>query len=136
MFLWLQLLNEVILVFCIMTINTDPFSNNVFSICSELEIHIPYFSISGFPRLPWSTIPVICSSSVSVIESRKSSHVTVTFPKQVTCSAPSQPGKILVLLSSSGTCCGQEKQREMTLGYYSRATVEKASRKTGSWHPV
>lgn len=41
MFLCLQLLNEVILVLCSMSINTDPFPTLFFSICSELEIHIP-----------------------------------------------------------------------------------------------
>lgn len=43
--LCLQLLNEVILVFCIKTINTDPFS-----ICSELEIHIPLFLHLWIPQ--------------------------------------------------------------------------------------
>lgn len=50
MFLCLLLLNEVILVFCSMSVNTDPFSNTVFSVCSELEIHIPLFLHLWFPQ--------------------------------------------------------------------------------------
>lgn len=112
MFLCLQLLNEVILVSCSISVNTDPFSNIVFQSALDQRSISLYFSISRFPRLPWSTVPVICSSSLfAICESRKFPHVTVTFPKQVTRSALSQPSKILVLLSSSGTCCGQGKAK-------------------------
>lgn len=50
MFLCFQLLNGVILVSCSMSINTDPFSNIVCSICSEVEIHIPLFLHLSIPQ--------------------------------------------------------------------------------------
>lgn len=136
MFLCLQLLNEVILVFCTMTINTDPFSNTAFSICTELEIHIPLLLHLWIPQ----TAMEHCTSDLLFF------LVCDLWTQKVpTCDShiPQASDLLNPKPARQSSCFSQflrnllwtGKIKEMPLGYSSHATVEKASRETSSWHP-